>query len=449
MKRTVYVSILLTAMLVIVPTVATALPEIPSDRFESSQGCGCHAGLLGQWRVSMHAKALTDPLYLLKLKEADEATNGALGPFCNGCHAPIAVMAGELTGIDQSMVSAAGVEGVSCDFCHQVTGTDGPLGNTSVEVTADGTKRAQLADPAAPHPAAYSKFHETAEFCGNCHNVDHPGNGLHLEATYSEWKAGPYAAEGITCQDCHMTPGPGVRKPNPGKAAGSGPNRPHIYTMTFAGGNVGLGDAPLAEERLKAAAEIELELPELVESGQVTLKTTITNVGAGHYLPTGLTEVRQMWLEVVATDADGTELLRERRDFGSVLKDAEGKYPVELWEAVAFHSDDRIPPRESTSNEYAFTMGTGPVTVEAALSYRSCSEEMAAKAGVEIPTTIMTSAKRQVFASAQQKTEALEAEMETEEAESGGPGVPWALILGALAAAAAVGYIAIARRTAP
>ena len=448
MKRIVLVCILLTAVLVTVPTVVTALPEIPSDRFESSQGCGCHAGLLGQWRVSMHAKALTDPLYLLKLKEGDEATDGALGPFCNGCHSPIAVMAGELVGIDQSKVSAAGLEGLTCDFCHQVTGTDGPLGNTSVAITGDGTKRAQLTDPMAPHAAAYSAFHDTAEYCGNCHNVDHPGNGMHLEATYSEWKAGPYAAEGVKCQDCHMTPGPGVIEPNPGKAAGSGPARPHIYTMTFAGGNVGLGDAALAEERLKAAATLEVELPEIVETGQVAMKTTITNVGAGHYLPTGLTEVRQMWLEVVATDADGTELLRERRDFGSVLKDAEGKYPVELWEAVAFHSDDRIPPRESTSNEYAFAMGTGPVTVEATLSYRSCSEEMAEKAGVEIPTTIMASVKRQVFTSAQQKTEAREAETGAEDDGGGGSGVFWVFVLGALAAAAVAAYVVIKRRTA-
>jgi hypothetical protein len=354
----------------------------------------------------MHAKALSDPLYKLKLEEADKATNGALGPFCNACHGPVAVMAGEIEGVDQSRLSDVGAEGVTCDFCHQVTGTSGQIGNTSVVLKADGTKRAQLRDPVAPHPAAYSAFHETAEFCGNCHNVDHPGNGMHLEATYTEWKEGPYAAEGIVCQDCHMTPGPGVTKPNPGTAAGGGPQRPHIYTMTFAGGNVGLGDAALAEERLKAAATLDLQVPEIVASGSVPVKVTITNSGAGHYLPTGLTEVRQMWLEVVATDADGTELLRERRDFGSVLRGADGKFPVELWEAVAFERDDRIPPRQSTSNEYAFNMASGPVSVTATLYYRSCSEEMAKKAGVEIPTTTMARVERAVYVSAQQMVEA-------------------------------------------
>ncbi len=42
----------------------------------------------------MHAKALDDPLYRLKLDEANRATDGALGPFCEACHAPVAVMAG-------------------------------------------------------------------------------------------------------------------------------------------------------------------------------------------------------------------------------------------------------------------------------------------------------------------------------------------------------------------
>jgi len=354
-------------------------------------------------------------------------------------------MAGELTSVDQSGVSKVGAEGVTCDFCHQVNGTDGPIGNASVVVTGDGIKLAQLKDPQAPHAAAYSQFHETAEFCGNCHNVDHPVNGMHLEATYTEWKNGPYAAEGIVCQDCHMTPGAGVTKPNPGKAASMGPQRDHIYTMTFAGGNVGLGDAVLAEERLKAAAELTLDVPEVVESGEVAVTTTITNVGAGHYLPTGLTEVRQMWLEVTATDDAGNELLNERRDFGSVLKDAQGAYPVELWDAVDFYSDDRIPPKQSTSNDYSFPMATGPVTVKAALYYRSCSEEMADKAGVDIPTTTMAEVTKTVYPSAQAATAADEEPDEAETSQSSGS-TAWLVLAVAGLAAVAVAVVLIRKK---
>lgn len=384
------------------------LPSIPSSRFQPAEGCGCHAGLYEQWQASMHAKALTDPLYLYKLEEANKATGGALGPFCNGCHAPVAVMAGELEGIDQGSVSPVGKQGVGCDLCHQVVGTEGPLGNTSLKVQADGVKRAQLKDAVSSvHATAYSAFHESAEFCGNCHNVDHPVNGMHLEMTYSEWKNSPYAKEGIVCQDCHMTPGPGVTKPNPGKAAAGGPERTHIYTMTFAGGNVGLGDAARAEERLKAAARIEVEVPDILEPGSPAKAViTVTNVGAGHYLPTGLTEVRQMWLEVEALDADGNEIASRRHDFGTILKDEKGNHPVELWDAVGIHSDDRIPPRGSSTDEVAFTMPDAPVTVRATLYYRSAPEEMAKAAGVEIPTTVMAKAEKVVYTSAEQRSRA-------------------------------------------
>ena len=402
MKRRVTVLMVACAAMMLVPSIALALPSMPSTLFQTSAGCGCHAAFVDQWSVSMHAKALTDPIYLYELKLGEEATGGALGPFCNACHSPIGVMAGEVTSLDQSKVSAAGMEGVTCDFCHQVNGTAGDvIGNTSTAVTGDGVKLGPITDPqpGTAHTAAYSEFHRTAEFCGNCHNVNHPGNNMPLEATYTEWKNGPYAAEGVVCQDCHMTPGPGVIKPREGKAAAGGPVREHVPMMTFAGANVGLGDAARAEERLQSAARLDLRVPEIVEGGEVAVQTTITNIGAGHYLPTGLTDMRQMWLEVTATDADGAEIMKERRDFGTVLKDAAGNYPVYLWDAVGVQSDDRIPPRESTSNEYTFAMAEGAVTVKAALYYRTCSEEVAKKAGVEIPTTTMAEVTKTVYSS--------------------------------------------------
>ncbi len=59
-------------------------------------GCGCHSYLIEDWQKSMHAKALTDPIYRYKLDEANRATEGALGPFCESCHGPVAVMSGEI-----------------------------------------------------------------------------------------------------------------------------------------------------------------------------------------------------------------------------------------------------------------------------------------------------------------------------------------------------------------
>jgi len=353
----------------------------------------------------MHSKALSDPLYILKRDRGNRETDGAVGKFCDGCHAPVAIMAGENT-LNAGELPAQSKEGVGCNFCHQVSGSTTPIGNTSVEVTPDGARRAQLKDAQAPHPVAYSKFHETAEFCGNCHNVNHPANDLALEATYTEWKNSPYAKEGIVCQDCHMTPGVGPTV-NPGASAMGAPERDHIFNMTFVGGNVGLGDSKLAEERLKGAATLNITIDDdIVPKGSKTTATvTVINSGAGHYLPTGLTDIRQMWLLVTATTGDGAEKELLRRDFGTIFADDEGNAPVQIWAATKVKSDDRIPPKESITEKITFLQEDAQATtVQAALYYRSAPPEIAREANVDIPTTTMASQKAVIYASDQAKT---------------------------------------------
>jgi len=383
---------------------AAALPDIPSSKFDSADSCACHTVFRQQWSASMHAKAITDPLYIYKRNKGDEETNGAVGKFCDGCHAPVAIMAGEDASSAEKL-PAQSKEGVGCAFCHQVSGSTTPIGNTSVEVTPDGARRAQLEDAQAPHPVAYSKFHTTAEFCGNCHNVNHPANGLALEATYTEWKNSPYAKDGIVCQDCHMTPGVGPAK-NPGSAALGAPERPHIFNMTFAGGNVGLGDSKLAEERLRGAATLSISFDNHVvpKGSKATATVTLANSGAGHYLPTGLTDMRQMWLVVTATTGAGAEKELFRRDFGTIFADDAGNAPVEIWAATRVRSDDRIPPKESITEKITFLQEDATATtVEAALYYRSASPEIAKAANVVIPTTTMASQKAVIYASDQAK----------------------------------------------
>lgn len=406
MKRTLRIAAVAVAIVVSMgawTAYATPVPvekgRATVDDFQAATSCGCHSQLIDQWSRSMHAKALSDPLYLTKLEEAQKATDGAIGPFCNTCHGPAATMAGEGSADPRSPSVA---DGVTCSWCHQVTGLKpGKPANTSHLVELSDVRRAQIKDPVAPHPAEYSAFHETAEFCGGCHNVDHPVNGMHLEATYTEYAESPWATEGVTCQDCHMSRAPGVIGPFTGQAAGGAPERPNIYAMTFIGANVAQGDAQAATALLQSAAEIKLEAPQILESGEAQALVTVTNVGAGHYLPTGLTEVREMWLEVFAEGPDGTRTDLLERKFGTILQDDKGNSPVELWEAVSIKSDDRIPPRESITETATFSLPAGAdnTTVKAVLRYRSASDEFAKKAGVENPITDMASAEQVVWSS--------------------------------------------------
>ena len=182
--------------------------------------------------------------------------------------------------------------------------------------------------------------------------------------------------------------------------------RPEIYRMQWVGGNTLFGNKWLAEQRLRSAATLDLSAPLLAENGAAAVTVRINNVGAGHMLPTGLTEVRQMWLEVTVKDAEGKALGEpKQRIFGTVLQDKSGNHPVELWDASSVFSDDRIPPKGSVEQTYSLEVPKEAASVEAALYYRTASEEIANAVGIEIPTILMVSKEQPLFASEEAKAD--------------------------------------------
>jgi hypothetical protein len=261
------------------------------------------------------------------------------------------------------------------------------------------------------HPSKYSELHTKSEFCGLCHNVSHAANKLPLELTYDEWKNGPYNTGNpettVNCQDCHMRQRPGFpstgkteRPDNPGRSADNGPTRKHTWTHYFVGGNAIVTKlqgsdvhAKMAIERLKNAADLELiKSSSYKKDGLSSIEIKVINSGAGHYLPTGLTEVRQMWLSVAITDAKGKTILRSGSldkngniDEGAVLYHSqlgnkEGKPVLNVAMADRILFDHRIPPKGYLIEKYSFQIpsdAVSPFTVEAALKYRSASQSFA------------------------------------------------------------------------
>ena len=388
-------------LLTVAPSFAaeeTASGSLSSDQFERDGKCGgCHGIIHSEWEGGMHSLAEIDPFYKKEAEMASAETDGALDTYCARCHTPIGVVSGELPPVDGSKLSEIAKRGVQCDFCHTVSGSAG-IGNAKFILTPGETKWGPFSDSVSPyHWTEYSDLHTKAEFCGMCHNVNHPTNDLPLEATYTEWKEGPYSEEGVQCQDCHMTPGITKFEANPGKAASMGPRRDHLYTHYAVGGNAFitdiLGDTThrdMAIERLQSAATLVVDAPRSAEAGDtVTIDVSITNSGAGHMLPTGLTEMRQMWLDVTATDGDGNQLYRSgaldedgKIDvavvvYHTVLGDADGNATSKMWLAESILSDHRIAPRETAVEEHTFTIPEGakdPVTISAKLQYRSAPQ---------------------------------------------------------------------------
>ncbi|WP_406656300.1 multiheme c-type cytochrome [Methanolobus sp. ZRKC2] len=378
----------------------TASGEFSSSDFTESDRCKeCHAITTVQWEGTMHSNAYVDPFYLKEFHAASEDTDGLVDSFCSRCHTPIGVVAGEIPPADGSQLSEIAKEGVNCDFCHTVSGSDG-TGNAPFIVTPGDTKWGPFNDSEASfHESEYLELYTQSEYCGMCHEVRHPVNGLLIDDTYPVWKNSTYSQEDVTCQDCHMTPGITEFEANPGRAGSGAPKRDHISLHSIVGGNAFVTEMLGAEkekemaiERLEMAATLDMVSPEIANKGEdVTVEISITNSGAGHNIPTGVSEIRQMWLEVKATDAEGHEIysagttdtsgeiISANTIYNNVLGDSEGNPTLSFWLADRVLSDNRIGPEETVAEEHMFSLpedAVYPVTVDATLKYRSAPQDL-------------------------------------------------------------------------
>jgi Zn-finger protein len=327
---------------------------------------------------------------------------------------------------------------VQCDVCHSIKSstsleTDGhEPHNASFIIEPGKTKRGPFKDGDSPHhDVAYSELHTSAEFCANCHHVFHPVNNFPIERTYDEWKNSVYSQNGIICQDCHMADVEDAveiartmkKVKRAGKASNDGPDRDHIYKHNFDGANFTIPGllgytkhSEAATKRLQSAAQLEVISPDEFKAGKMGgFKVKVTNVAAGHNLPTSLTEVRQMWLEVEVTDEAGKKILHsgwldkehnvdpDAAMFNAVSVDKDGKHTVKPWEIVRFESNTTIPPKGSAVQNYNFEIPSGTkgnLQVKAILRYRSYPQAVAnlllGKGAPVLPIVDMTVASKSV-----------------------------------------------------
>lgn len=392
------------------------------NMFDPPEICqGCHQEIYNQWKGSMHSNAWNDPVYLALMRAASKATKGLTDNLCIGCHTPIGLTTGESSPGGEKL-SQISKNGVQCDFCHNISASTG-IGNASFVLTPHkygrSLKFGPFKDASSPyHDTTYSDLHTKSELCGTCHNVTHPLNRIPIERTYDEWKDSPYPGEGIGCQECHMSPGPGFRK-NPGRAAIGAKEREHIFTHYFVGGNTlvtaMLGSeqhVQLAREMLQSAAKMEIiSVKNMRRGATATVVIRVHNSGAGHKLPTGFPEGREMWVDFSVLNEKGSEIYRlgrvdgkgrleeGTRNFKVVLGDAAGNIiDVEVWKATRILHDNRILPRGYADVRFDVPIPLdikGKLTIKADLCYHSFSQafvdHLLGKDAPKVPTVIMTS----------------------------------------------------------
>ena len=203
--------------------------------YPSANACRtCHPRQYDQWSVSQHAYAQLSPVYMAFQNAINGITSGTNGDFCIRCHNQVGMNLGESSSISNLERPASSREGVTCVVCHRldaplgkVSGRlplvqgditapiYGPQGNAELARVLDNTDKyrvvTNLEEAGRKIHGEVVKFApiSTSQFCGSCHDVN-LFNGFRLEEAFSEFKTSPAAADGESCQDCHMGKEQGV-----------------------------------------------------------------------------------------------------------------------------------------------------------------------------------------------------------------------------------------------
>ncbi|MCA1757910.1 MAG: NapC/NirT family cytochrome c [Bacteroidales bacterium] len=380
--------------------------------FETSLKCrSCHPGIYEQWKQAMMSQSYThhwDEIEYFDLAvphaEVDPKMKDAVDG-CNGCHTPLAYMGGTLPPPRPEENSMAN-EGVSCEVCHltQRSQVDPPV-NYSYYIEPGTTKHSGR-EPGIESPAhkiVQNDFFRTTEFCGNCHNEKNP-YGIWVKSTQLEWKEGPYAEEGVRCQDCHMP---------------EGPYQNAIMGTTHEDARLHLFHGAHDPGKVRGTIELRIE-PDLrvAEPGEtIHFKVALFNQKTGHKFPTGSVEDRIAWMHVEATDAGGNvyHIPVDKKgfegeeytisgdylayqdmgiplridDFSGVQRDGiphgnrifrmpyfdeQGRMTIMQWNATSLGVDYRIGPRETKVEDLTFKVpydaAPGKMVVRAVLNYQ-------------------------------------------------------------------------------
>jgi len=288
--------------------------EAPAKHeFQGPESCApCHPRHYQEWRGSAHAYSAVDPIVQACNRKALRDTDGAVGGLCVGCHAPVSVRSGELQGsFEMNGLSPAGQRGISCEICHRMEPPKpgAPIANASFELAEGNIVHGRLLNPTASpaHVAIHSEFIGKSIFCGTCHDVLH--NSALLEKSFAQWSGSVHEERADQCQNCHM-----LRYS--GQAAVGGPFRETLHRHNFPAVTIPIVPFPnkgyqreQIQEFLKTAARMDVRAPSEAAAGsELAFTVSVKNSGAGHNLPTGLSNERQMWIEATVLDPEGRVL---------------------------------------------------------------------------------------------------------------------------------------------
>lgn len=382
----------------------------------SEDACGnCHPMILPQWRGNAHGEAVHNARFYSFYNATDTAGNpidapGYLKDFpgtagnCAACHAPGAALDAPFNN-NMNALRGQTTAGIHCDFCHKVGGVFlDPATNQTYDNTPGVLAMLSLRPPPeeqifiGPYPDihdpdTYNPLFSESDFCAPCHQFTFWGTEIYN--SYGEWRASQYAADGVTCQDCHMPPsGEAIFAL---KEQGGLEHPPETIPSHF---QLGITDEAFMQETLQMVVSHQQQ------GDRIALQVTLTNATAGHHVPSDHPG-RHMILLVRAVGADGEAIPIEGGPrlpdwvgdlageagvvYAKVLEDAlTGEYPVvDYWNPTLIHSDNRIPANESRAATFFLRTHHKEVTVHVQVLFRRLFQPIAELYAWELSETLM------------------------------------------------------------
>jgi MYXO-CTERM domain-containing protein len=299
---------------------------------------------LRTWQGSMMANSARDPVFWagVAVAAADSPDETEL---CVRCHAPRAFLEGNGGAQSIDDLTPEQLQGVECELCHRTMEDPmTPAGNAMYQIddVVVGTNVPRRGpwdftdgNTEPPHSWIADPYLGASRFCGTCHDVttntervDDDGNGLGIDfneqRTYSEWLGSAYAEPGEAfrdCQDCHMPAVPDMpgctmhvnqqSHPTGGRRHDLlGVNRFMVELLRAEYGAMGTNEVSdlfynttleSMDAFLPTSATLDVVAPPDVdlEAGIDEIAVRVTN-DTGHKLPSGYSEGRVMWIEVLA-----------------------------------------------------------------------------------------------------------------------------------------------------
>jgi hypothetical protein len=327
----------------------------------SDDCAACHSDIAAQWRSSAHRQAASDITYVRNISLLVENQGISAARYCEGCHAPVALLTGQLSpgGRHAGIAGTpANREGVGCLGCHGINRVVHLKGVASYEYAPpqdylfagyDAWPVRRLRHwliqwmPDQHRRDMTRKPLNDPQVCATCHTqfMDKDMNDwgwVKMQDEYGAWLRSPYSgqqdqtfahAQVKRCQDCHMPP---VAAADPSADA-----RGKVASHRALGANTMLPlvdgdreqlrltkeflksrkmsvsieapnrkDASQTQRALDEALRADIEAPYYYYLGETAeLEVVVSNLGVGHDFPGGTLDINEAWINFTVTDASG------------------------------------------------------------------------------------------------------------------------------------------------